>query len=171
MPSTFDPGTSGSLKAVTLPSAMFEVARLLDSAENTRNGANPGLPPKRNLATTVSFDTGTIAVAATIPFVASLDSAGQTVLAPTDYLAAPYSTFVPGGGDLKSTNVIAAFVELAQLMAAAEKAVTPVEDQPNNVQISTDFETQAITVSCNMPFTTATEADGDVVIRATDYFA
>lgn len=169
MASVFAPGTAGTLKATTLPSALFDAARALDAAENLRNGANPGLPPKRNIATTISLDTGTISIAATIPFNTSLGPAGQSILVPSDYLGAPYSDFIDGGGQLNSAHIIGAFVETAQTVAAAEKAIQPVEDQPNNVQIAVDFETQTITVSAELPFNTASEADGDVVIKAIDY--
>ncbi len=167
--STFDPGTSGSLKSTQIPQAFFEVCRLLDAAENARNGANPGLAPRRNLSTTASFDTGTVAVAATIPIVTSIQIDGTIKISGNDYLGSTYSTFANGSGDLTSSNVVGAFLELATLLAAAEKAVTPVENQPNNVQIVIDTEAGNATVSANLPFTTAAATNGDVTIKAIDY--
>ncbi|QSJ18745.1 hypothetical protein JYQ62_08290 [Nostoc sp. UHCC 0702] len=167
--STFDPGTNGSLKSTQLPQAFFEICRSLDAAENTRNGANPGLPPRRNLSTTVSFDTGTIAVAATIPVIPSVQTDGTIKLVASDYLGSTYSTFNNGDGDLTSSNIIAAFFETASLLSAAEKTVTPVENQPNNVQITIDLEAGNASISGNLPFTTAAAASGDVTIIAIDY--
>lgn len=167
--SNFAPGTGGTLKATTEPAALFELARALDAAENSRNGSNPGLAPKRNIATTVSFDSGTVAIAASLPVVPVLDSVGVIQLAPSDYLGAPYSDFANGNGDLNSTNLIAAFIEMAQILAASEKGVTPTDDQPNNVSVDVDFESGTLTVSANLPFTSATSAVGDVVIHAIDY--
>ncbi|GAX44716.1 hypothetical protein NIES4075_57350 [Tolypothrix sp. NIES-4075] len=167
--STFNPGTSGTLKSTQIPAAFFEVCRALDAAENLRNGANPGLPPRRNLSTTVSFDTGTIAVAATIPVTTSIQANGSIDIAASDYLGATYSVFANGGGDLNSDTLPEALLELASILAAAEKAVIPAENQPNNVQIQFDLETGSATISANLPFNTAAAANGDVTIHAIDY--
>lgn len=167
--SIFDPGDAGTLKSTQLPSALFEICRALDAAENTRNGANPGLTPRRNISTTVSFDTGTIAVAATIPVTPSIGAGGLIQLTASDYLGAPYSDFANGGGDLASDTLPEALLEMANLLAAAEKAVTPAENQPNNVQVQFDLETGSATISANMPFTTAAAANGDVTVHAIDY--
>ncbi|WGV23369.1 hypothetical protein [Halotia branconii] len=167
--STFDPGTAGSLKSTQIPQAFFEVCRALDAAENSRNGANPGLPPRRNLSTTVSFDTGTIAVAATVPIVTSIQSDGTIKIVASDYLGSTYSAFTNGSGDLTSTNMVAAFLEIASLLSASEKAVTPAENQPNNIQIQVDVEAGSAVVSANLPFTTASATNGDVTIQAIDY--
>jgi hypothetical protein len=167
--STFDPGTSGTLKSTQVPAAFFEICRALDAAENTRNGANPGLPPRRNLSTTVSFDTGTIAVAATIPVTTNIQSNGSIDIVASDYLGSTYSVFANGGGDLKSDTLPEALLEMSSILAAAEKSVTPAENQPNNVQIQFDIETGSATISANLPFNTAAAANGDVTIHAIDY--
>lgn len=167
--STFNPGTSGTLKSTQIPAAFFEVCRALDAAENLRNGANPGLPPRRNLSTTVSFDTGTIAVAATIPVTTSIQANGSIDITASDYLGATYSAFANGDGHLNSDTLPEALLELASILAAAEKAVTPSENQPNNVQIQFDLETGNATISANLPFNTAAASNGDVTIHAIDY--
>lgn len=167
--SIFDPGTGGTLKSTQIPQAFFEVCRALDAAENTRNGANPGLPPRRNLSTTVSFDTGTVAVAATIPIITSIQSDGTIKVSGSDYLGSTYSSFNNGGGDLTSTNIVAAFLETASLLSSAEKGVVPVENQPNNIQIVIDTEAGNATISANLPFTTAAANNGDVTVIAIDY--
>ncbi|MEH2448942.1 MAG: hypothetical protein V7K18_25100 [Nostoc sp.] len=167
--STFDPGTSGTLKSTQVPAAFFEVCRALDAAENIRNGANPGLPPRRNLSTTVSFDTGTIAIAATLPVTVNIQSNGSIDIAVSDYLGSTYSTFANGGGDLSSDTLPEAFLEIASILAAYEKAVVPAENQPNNVQIQFDIETGTATISANLPFTTLAATSGDVTVHAIDY--
>ncbi|WP_017652140.1 hypothetical protein [Fortiea contorta] len=167
--STFAPGTSGTLKSTQIPAAFFEVCRALDAAENLRNGSNPGLPPKRNLSTTISFDTGTVAIAATLPVTTTIQTSGSIDIVASDYLGSTYSAFVNGGGSLKSDTLPEALLEIASILAAAEKAVTPAENQPNNVQIQFDIETGSATISANLPFTTLAAANGDVTIHAIDY--
>lgn len=167
--STFNPGTSGTLKSTQIPAAFFEVCRALDAAENLRNGANPGLTPRRNLSTTVSFDTGTIAVAASIPITTNIQSNGSIDIVASDYLGATYSVFANGGGDLKSDTLPEALLEIASVLSAAEKAVTPTENQPNNIQIQFDIEAGTATISANLPFNTAAAANGDVTVHAIDY--
>ena len=167
--SLFDRGTAGTLKSTQLPAAFFEVARALDAAENARNGANPGLLPRRNLSTTVSFDAGTIAIAATIPVTVSIQTNGSIDITATDYLSGSYSSFIGGGGDLKSDTLPEALLEISSLLAAEEKTVTPADAQPNNVQIQFDLETGSATITANLPFTTSAASTGDVTIHAIDY--
>lgn len=167
--STFNPGTSGTLNSTQIPQAFFEICRALDAAEKARNAANPGLPPRQNLSTTVSFDTGLIAVASTLPITTSIQTDGGVKVVVADYLGAAYSTFANGGGDLKSDTLPEALLEIASFLAAAEKAVTPAENQPNNVQISFDLEAGNATISANLPFNTSPANNGDVTIHAIDY--
>lgn len=168
MPSVFS-GIGTELKAATLPAALFESARLLDSAENARNGANPGIAPKQNITTAVDFGTRTIAINATLPVQFSKGAGGNTVVAASNYLGAEYGEF-EAGGDITATNIPAVFLEVAQMVASEEKEVQPVEDQPNNVQVSIDMETGTATVTATLPCSTSTNATGDVVIIAVDYF-
>lgn len=168
MASVFAPGSNGTLKAVTLPSALFEMARVLDAAENSRNGANPGIAPQQRIAVSVDFGTRVAAIAATLPVAFTLDNNGKMVVDASDYLGAPYSEFVPGGGDLKSVDAPSAFLEVAQLVAANEKS-KPADNQPNNVQISIDAETGTATVTANLPISTSGSTNGSIVISAVDY--
>jgi hypothetical protein len=167
--SIFNPGIEGTLGSTQIPAAFFEICRALDAAENARNGANPGLPPRRNLSTTVSFDTGTIAVAATLPITTNIQPNGSIDITASDYLGSAYSVFVGGDGDLKSDTLSEALLEMASILAAAEKAITPAENQPNNIQIQFDIETGSATISANLPFNTAAAPNGDVSIHAIDY--
>lgn len=166
--SIFDPGTGGTLKSINIPSAFFELCRAMDAAENARNGANPGLPPQRNISTTVSFDTGTIAVAATIPILATVGTDGVIQLGAVNYLGT-FGEFLPGGGDLTADTLPEALVEIATLLSNAEKAITPAENQPDNVQVNFDLETGSAIISANLPFTSRSENDGAVTVIAIDY--
>ena len=167
--STFNPGTGGTLVSTTLPSAFFELCRVLNAAENSRNGANPGLPAKQNLSVTISLDTGTVAVAGTFAITQVINASGVPTIVASDYLGSSYSAFVDGGGDLNSTTLPAAMLELGGLLAAAEKAVLPTQDQPNNVQVLYDLEAGNATISANLPFTTLAASSGNVEIQAIDY--
>lgn len=59
----------------------------------------------------------------------------------------------PTGSDLKSTNGPAAFCELAGRMQLIELA-QPEATRPNNVSVSSDQESQTITVSMSLPIST-----------------
>ncbi|AFY72961.1 hypothetical protein Syn7502_00829 [Synechococcus sp. PCC 7502] len=167
--STFTPGTGGTLESTNLPSAFLEVSRVLVQAENTRNAANSGVAPINNITASLSIDGGVASIAATIPIAPTLSTSGVPTIAAQNYLGSTYTTFAPGtGGTLKSTNTIAAFLETAQLLASAEKAVTPVENQPNNIQITYDLEASQATISANLPFS-STSVSGDITIEALDY--
>lgn len=168
MPSLFTPGTS-SLDSTTLPGALFEAARILDAAENARNGANPGVPAKQNISVTVDFGTRTIGISATLPIQLTQDTSGKMVVDAVDYLGTTYSAFT-AGGDVKSSDAPSAFLEVAQQVAAAEKAILPAEDQPNNVQITVDVEAGNVSIAAAIPCTTSADTDGSVIISAVDYF-
>lgn len=106
-----------------------------------------------------------------LPITAALNGiSGIVEVTASDYLGSTYSAFLPGtGGDLKSTNAAAAMLEISQRVSAAEKTVTPLENQPNNVQVEISLENNTATISASLPISTATEADGDIVIQAVDY--
>jgi len=168
--STFNPGTGGDLVSTNLPAAFFELARLLDAAENARNGANPGVAPKQNLTVTVDFGTRVASIAASLPITASPSASGQTQITAVDYLSPTFSAFNPGtGGTLKSTTSPSALLELGQILSNAEKAVVPAEDQPNNLQVTYDLETGTATITANLPITTSADTDGAVKVIASDY--
>lgn len=168
--SVFAPGTGGTLKSVTNPAALFEAARLLDTNENARNMANTGVSPKNNITVSIDFGTRVASLAASIPAVFTLDASGNIVVNAVDYLGSTFSAVTPGvGGDAKGTDSPSLFVEIAQMLAAKEKLVTPVEDQPNNVQIILEAETQAIVITATLPINTAGDASGAVIVSAVDY--
>ena len=77
------------------------------------------------------------------------------------------STFTPGSGDLNSTNLPSAFVELAALLQLAEIAI--VNNPPNNVTLTSDIDGQSFGVNVNLPITTSVDSSGQPVIIASDY--
>lgn len=160
--------TGSSLKSDTLPAALLEAALLVDAAEKSRNGANPGIAPKNNISINFGSDDGTCAIAATIPVDVTVGASGAITYSAKDYLGGTYTSFV-AGGDVTATHRIAAFVQVAQLLSASEKNVQPVEDQPNNVQVESSSENGTITVSANLPVTATIDANGLVVFEAVDY--
>lgn len=161
--------TAGSsLKSVTLPAALFEAALLLDNAEKARNGANPGLAPKSNIAITVSSDEGIATITATLPAEVALEANGSLSYNAKDYLGGVYAAFA-GGGDVAVTNCMDAFVVVAQRLSMAEKLVQPVEDQPNFVQVESSSEAGTITVSATLPYTGTVLANGRFEVAIIDY--
>lgn len=160
--------TGSSLKADTIPAALIEAAMLIDAAEKARNGANTGIAPKNNISLTFSNDDGTANIAATLPVEVSSGPDGSVRYLPKNYLGAPYAAFTPGG-DVTATNCMAAFVQVAQILSAAEKTVQPAEDQPNFIQVESSSEAGVITVTATLPFASVVDADGNLKITALDY--
>jgi hypothetical protein len=160
--------TGSSLKADTKPAAVLEAALLLDAAEKSRNGANPGITPKNNVSITFSSDDGTAVLTATLPVDVTIGSDGSVSYAPKDYLGGSYAAFT-AGGDVTATNRMAALVQVAQILSASEKAVQPAEDQPNFIQIESSSEAGTITIAAAMPITQTIDTAGNVVTEALDY--
>lgn len=160
--------TGSTLKADTIPAALVEAALLVDAAEKARNGANPGITPKNNISLTFSSDDGTANIAATLPADISVGADGGVRYLPKDYLGGSYAVFTAGGA-VTATSVMAAFVQVAQILSAAEKAIQPAEDQPNFVQVESSSETGTITVTAAVPFTSTIDAAGALIITALDY--
>ncbi len=140
----------------------------MDSAEKARNGANPGITPKNNVVITFSSDDGTANIAATLPVDITVGSSGSISYAAKDYLGGSYSAFT-AGGDVTATTRQTALVQVAQLLSAAEKAIQPVEDQPNFIQVESSSEAGTITIAASIPFSAVISSTGDVVITALDY--
>lgn len=160
--------TGSSLKADTIPAALVEAALLVDAAEKARNGANPGITPKNNISLTFSSDDGTANIAATLPAEISVGADGSVRYLAKDYLGGSYATFTPAGA-ITATTVMSAFVQVAQILSAAEKAIQPAEDQPNFVQVDSSSEAGTITVTAAVPFTSVIDVAGNLTISALDY--
>ncbi len=161
--------TGSGITATTKAAAFVEVCRLLNEAEIARNAANPGLTAKNNVTMSASFDNKTFSIAASLPIQNVLDTTGKMVLDAVDYLGTLYSVFVPGTGQAKSTDLPSLLLEIAQILSAAEKAITPEADQPNNIQLTYDNESGVATITGNIPFTATIGAAGVVSLTALDY--
>jgi hypothetical protein len=165
--SIFVPGAS-QLKSTNQPAAFLEICLLLDGAEKLRNGANPGVAAKNNVSLTFSSDEGVAQVTATLPTaVTGLADGGIKYLA-KDYLGGTYATFTPGG-DVTAVFLPDALVQVASQLAASEKGVLPVEDQPNNIQIDSSSENGTISITATIPISTVVDSTGRIQIVAVDY--
>jgi hypothetical protein len=161
--------TGSSLKSTTIPAALFEAALFLDAAEKARNGANPGLTPKSNIAVTISSDEGVATIAASLPADVSIDAAtGSISYNAKDYLGGTYAAFT-GGGDVVTASAMDAFVIIAQRLSIAEKLIQPLEDQPNFVQVESSSESGLITVTATLPYTATILANGSLSVAMVDY--
>lgn len=160
--------TGSGLKADTIPAALVEAALLIDAAEKARNGANPGITPKNNITLVFSSDDGTAQIAATLPVDVSVGTDGSVRYLPKDYLGGTYAAFTPGGA-VTANTVMSAFVQVSQILSAAEKAIQPAEDQPNFIQIESSSENGTITITAAVPFTSVIDAAGSLTITALDY--
>lgn len=160
--STFNNG-GGSLKATTKPAALLEVAHQLSNAEKAASTADE---PINNITITFDLEANTAAIAATIPVAAGLNSAGNLVISASDYLGGT-APFNAGAGDLKATNLSAAFMEVAQIVAGSEQAIAA--NTPNNVTLAMDLEGGTATITSALPITTVTDATGKVIVTAADY--
>lgn len=160
--STFNNG-GGTLKSTNKPSALLELAHLLNEAERTISTADNTV---ENIDINYATNARVASITATLPIGYGINANGQPVLTATNYLGT--STFNVGtGGELKSANLAAAFVELSHLVAAAEQSITP--NPVNNVTITTDLEGLTISISANLPFIPSLDANGRTIQTATDY--
>jgi hypothetical protein len=160
--------TGSDLDSTTIASAFVEAVRRLNEAEITRNAANPSVTPKNNVTMSAAFDGKAYSIAASLPYVPTLNTSGQYIADVTDYLGSTYSTFTPGTGTAKSTDLCSLVLEVAQLLSAKEKTVAEA-DRPNNIQISLDDEAGVATITANIPFTAAIGSAGEVTLTALDY--
>lgn len=161
--------TGSSLSSDTLAAAFVEAARILNDAESNRNAANPGVAPKNNVSMTADFDGRTLNTTLALPIIQTFDVSGKVVIQAQDYLGTTYSGFTVGTGDAKSNTKMGAALEIAQILAAAEKSVTPETDQPNNIQITYDFEAKLANITATTPFTPSIGTNGEVTLTALDY--
>lgn len=161
--------TGSSIASDTIAAAFVEAARILNDSESARNAANPGVAPKNNVNMTADFDGRTINTTLALPIIQTFDVAGKVVIEAQDYLGGIYSPFTVGTGAAKSTTKMGAVLEIAQMLAAAEKLVTPETDQPNNIQITYDFEAKLANISATTPFTPSIGLNGEITLTALDY--
>jgi hypothetical protein len=160
--STFNNG-GGTLKSSTKPAAFLEIAHLINEAERAASTVDVTLDN-----VTINYDTGarTTTIDATLRVGSTINSSGQIVISASNYLGG--SIFNPGtGGEIKASSFPAAFLEMAQSLAASEQAVTPTA--PNNITIAIDLEALTATVTATLPVVPTLDSAGKPVFTATDY--
>lgn len=70
--------------------------------------------------------------------------------------------------NVQATTLPGAFLELAQFVSAQEQQVVS-EDPPDNISVSFDLDALTATVTATLPITYTSNAEGNIVITATDY--
>jgi hypothetical protein len=161
--------TDSDLDSTTKAAAFVEAVRKLNDAEALRNAANPGVAPKNNISMTADFDTRVINITVTLPFTRTFNTTGAPVLTYNDYLGGSYSNFTVGTGDAKADKLQGVVGQVAQFLSAAELAVTPDTDRPNNIQITDDYELGQTSITATIPFTPSFGTAGEITITALDY--
>lgn len=159
----FDPGTGGTLKSTTLEDAFLEGFQLLNAAEAALAN-NPGL-------TSMNFDTdaGIATMTASLPVATSVAADGSINVAAftTGYVT---NAFNPGSpaGDVASTTLLGAVIEMAQLLQATENT----QQADDNVQVSIDGNTGRFSITAALPITLGVNStSGKVEITATEYLS
>ena len=152
--------TGSSLVSTTAVGALLEVAYKQQVAEKA-------LATPQNLVTiSIDDDAGTARITATLPGTVTIDAtSGKPV-----FTASNYSTtvFTPGTGELKSTNMPSALLEMAQKVVAYENI--KFASTPNLVRtfLLIDSNAGQARITSTLPVTTALVA-GLPTITAVDY--
>ncbi|WP_088242337.1 hypothetical protein [Calothrix rhizosoleniae] len=152
----FNPGTDGTLISTTYEAAFIEAAQRLQDAEAGTDVDN----------ISVNYFTGdnTVQVNGTFPMTQSVGTNGQPSFGTTEFVT---TTFANGGGDLKSTNLPNAVLELAQQLQIKEKAQTGAEDK---VQVTYTTETGLIAIAAELNVAySVNQTDGSTKITTSTY--
>lgn len=154
----------GTFSATTKPAALLEIAKRLSDIETANS--TPDVP-LNNVTITFDLEANTAAIAATLPIQPTISPSGQIVISAVNYIG-PGGSYQPGAnGDLHTAHWPGLFLEVAQLVGGAEKAVTV--NQPNNVTIAMDLEGQTATVTAALPISATISANGSLNVAAADY--
>lgn len=160
--STFNNG-GGSLKSITKPAAMLEIANLLANAEAAASTTDN---PLNSIAVTFDLEAKLAQITASLPINIAIGNAGNFFGVALNYIGVS-AAYVPATGDLKSIDLPAAFLEMAITLSLAEKAI--VTDPPNNVIVALDLENLQASVTASLPITMSVNASGEIVAHAVDY--
>lgn len=165
MASTFVSG-GGEMTATTEPAAMLEIAQKLQAAELlVPTDTRPG-----NISITTDHAGTTTTISATLPITPTLSS-GQSQLAANNYFSSlgVDATFDPGtAGTLTNTTIPSAFWEMSLTLQESEEVVQ-VDDLPNNISITVDYDAGTATVDVTLPITQTIGATGSITTTAVDY--
>ncbi|MFM2310813.1 MAG: hypothetical protein RLZZ04_89 [Cyanobacteriota bacterium] len=155
----FNPGT-GTIQTTTLEGAALIAAQLLQDLEEAE------VANQNNIA--VNYFTGdkTVQIQWTTPIVTSLSADGKLQIAAEAYVTSIFQA----GGDVKSTALVPATLEIFQRLQALEKAAEDPADPAakNKVQISYDIDALTGTVNAELPIDFAVAA-GTVQVSAVTY--
>lgn len=154
---------TSTIKATTLESAAVVASHLLQNLEE----ATPSL---ETAAIAVNYFTGdkTVQVQFSTPITTEISASGKLIISGVDYVS--YPGFTPGG-DLKSTQLPSAVLELFQMLQAAEKSAENPEDPEalNRVNISYDMDALIGTVNAELPIAFTVNTTGKIEISAVSY--
>jgi hypothetical protein len=168
----FNPGVGSTIKSTSVEAALLEAALLLQEAESAyaAGAPNPAITSPSTVA--VNFFTGdnTTQIQFAVPITDTTDPTdGSVKVAVKSSVMVPVAGFGPGvGGDLKSTDIGGAILELAQKLSGQEalQATAPV----NGIQsIALDLENNALTMTAQLPIVIAITPTGSVAIDAAAY--
>lgn len=169
--SNFNPGTGGTMQSTNLPAAFLELAFLVQAAEES----NTSVDAPERMQITYDSNAKTATINLTMGIIRTTNSSGQVVeTADPSYLSGAGfigSTFTQPGGQLKSTTLPSAFLELAQIIVNAENAYALTDPALTTVQrtgLDIDANTQEVIITGSIPFTEDL-AGGRPILTAVDY--
>ena len=163
----FDPGTGGTLKSTKLVSAFVEAVTLLANAENAvLEAVRPA-----NVAIAADLRAKTTEITLALPITVAMGTNGQPVIAAFDYLtplavSGGSSTFVDGGSELNSANLVAVVWELANKVSLLDSTLT---DGTNRVTIAMDLDGGLANITANFETLVTIDSTGKPVIDEVDY--
>jgi hypothetical protein len=155
--------STGTIQASSLEGAALIAAQLLQDLEDTITDS------PNNIAVNYFTGDSVVQIQWQTPINTSMSSAGALVITGDDYVT--YPSFA-AGGDVKSTQLAPALLEIFQKLQALEKAQEDSNDPEakNKIQISYDIDALTGTVNAELPID-FTAAAGVVEISAVSYLA
>lgn len=168
--SAFNPGQNGDLRSEYLPAAVLEMAVLLRKEELKI----PADTRPDNITITSDFNAALLTITATFPITTAVLADGSVNIKASEYLGAfeqdggVTAAFNDGGGTLNANSKTKAFLEVCQLLQAAELQL-PADTRPDNITISYDTEAGTASVTASLPQNTMVSTTGDIRVSAFDY--
>ena len=154
---SFD-STGSTLSSTTLEGAVMEICQTVQDAERAAAEVT------NNMAVNYFSGDNTVQISAVLPFEQSVSgTTGQIQFVGTDYI--DYPAWTPGG-DVQSTSLAGATLELLQKLQVAEKASS---DNPDIVTFTYYTETGIATAAAEFGIAFNIEADGAVKMTAVEY--
>lgn len=165
---TYTPGTGGTLKSTTLENAFHEA---LNSAINFEKDTAKNPQNQQKIGLSINAVTRSATGSFTFSLTKEITTAGTISFPVTDYFTT--SGFTPGtGSTIKSANLPAAIVELAELLQTREQNSTK-NPQNLNTITSLNYDSEALTVDCTFAYNldAAMATDGGLSLKAKTYLA